>query len=1328
MQRHHWVFLALCFAALPSFAAITGVVMTTDGQPVSGARVSIRPYETTEAARARLLSASPEAGPISFMQTDTKGTFSLESPKDPTVYLSVSARGYEPHQRLIERDEEVGAIALQKSETRKGTVTAGGKPVAGANVIIHYQGYEYLAKTDEKGSYEAPDPKRSRSIAVVHPDYALNDETFMTMTGVSASVLQRTLVAGSAFQGRVVAGEKDTPVAKAMILVDGWPLATTGDDGSFTIAHMPPKWKTIIARKDSLLGQRTNAKEVSAPIRMAKAATVSGRITDAKTRVPIAGAIILLGPRRFGPGSNEAFASSVTDAKGAYSLVVPAGTYMVMANHPGYAAAPADASAAAGQQTSKDVALSPMARVSGVVVDESKRPVVVARLDTENAESAGMRMPRRMMRGGGTEDTISGPDGRFSMRIEPDESLWVRATKRGLPSAKSESMQLTAGERKSGLVLTIPSGIAVNGRAIDAQGKPLSGVSVSAAEAEGGQRGMMMRAFIGMPGAEDDAVRTASDGTFTMRVKEGTYDFTFRREGLAPKTVRAQNISVTSSPMVQATMEPAAEISGRVTRGGAGLENVMIFALAPGADSASATTGTDGSFTLSGLAPGSVRLMVRKEEDFVQETRNVTAPARDVVIDLKAGGRITGRVVEKGSSKPITTFQAGITTSRAGGGMVMMGPPQLRSFTSEDGSFTLDSVPTGATVLTASSPGYASARLNVTVEEGKELTGVELQLDTGVKLTGRVTGANGSALSDVQVRVLPSPTGGFAASGTERASTTDSNGDYSIDGLEAGDESVSFSHAKYSNVQKSVTLKGRETRLDVQLASGGRVTGNVVTEAGAPVGDAHVDAYSSGGFESARTDANGAFEFDSVTPGRYRFSATKTGFADGTVDDVDVSTGAPVRIVMKTGGTIYGRITGLTAQELSLAQVTANSEATYQEGMVDAGGNYRIEGVSAGTVRVQASSGTAMTGSSRRAAAQTVELAAGGSQQVDITFRDDVVISGRVTRNGVPLSSATVNFFPRGNSSRASAGAPTDNDGHYSVGGLDEGEYTVMVNDSQRMNPYTATYQVRGSSTYDIDYKTNALRGRVLDAGTNEPLANVTVQLRNASQTEGPRMTRGGLSDATGAFILDTVPPGSYTLTATKEGFGNEVKELYVGESAPEDLELHLARNSGVTLNVVDARDGRPISARASVYDLQGRVVDESRMSMFGAGGDTGSLKFSVSPGSYTATVSATGYAPRNVSFQSPSTQTVELSPGGTLQVRSKHSGAVRIRLIDANGIPYWRFSNGLPSRELLPSPNTTTFANVATGAYTMQLLDNDVVVDSKRIVVQEGQTATEEI
>ena len=1324
MHRHLCALLAFCFAALPSLGAITGVVMTGDGQPISGARVSIRAFETSEATRSRLLSAAPEAVPLASAQTDAKGTFSLESPKEPTVDLLIYARGYEPVAHTIERDEEVGAVVLQKSEMRKGSVTAAGKGVPNALVIVNYGGYEYFTKTGEQGRYEAPDPKRARGITVIHPDFAVMDERFFSPNGTSPSALQRTLVAGNAFKGTVVSGDQDTPVAKATILVDGWPLAATADDGTFTIAHMPLKWTSLIARKDTLLGQRAFDKALSATIRVAKAATISGRVTDIKTRVPVSGAIVRIGPRRFGPGPDNSVSVS-TDAKGAYSAVVPAGTYMIMASHPGYDMRPADANAVAGQSTSKDIALSALARVSGVVVDEEKRPVVVAVVDTENAQNMRFGGGMRMMRG--NVQTVSGPDGRFSMRVAPDQELWARATKRGFPSAKSDAFSVGSGERKSGVVLIIPSGIAVSGRAIDANGDPLSGVAVTAAEAEGGQR-MMFRTMLGGPSNDDeDAIRTASDGTFTMRVKEGTYDFTFRRDDLAPKTVRGQSVTLSSSPVVEATMEPAVEVTGRVTRSGVGLENVMIMAMVPGTGGATAITGPDGSFTLGGLAPGSVRVMARKADDFVQEQRTVTAPARDVLIEIRPGGRVSGRVIEKGSGKPITTFDAGITTARGGPGMMVMAPPQLKNFTSEDGSFTLDAVPAGAMVLTASSPGYASARLNINVEEGKEVSGVELQLDTGVKLTGRVTGPNGSALSDVQVRLIPSPTGNFATRGMDGSATTDANGEYVLDGLEAGEESVSFSHPKHSSAQKQVTLKGRETRLDMQLTAGGRLSGTVVTESGAPVADAQVEASSGSGFELARTDANGAFEFDSVTAGRYRFRATKTGLPEGILDDVDVTSGTPVRIVMKSGGTIYGRLSGLTAQELAQAQVEAYSGRTSASGTVDANGNYRIEGVAAGTVTVHASSGLSFTGASRRAPSQTVELAAGGSQQVDIAFRGDIVVSGRVMRNGMPVAGGQVSFYPKGNSTRGSGSSAVDSEGRYSVNGLEDGEYTIMVNDSQRGGaPYQTTYQVRGSATHDIDYRTNALRGRVLDRTTNEPLANVNVTLRPTSTApDTPRFARGGITDATGAFIIDSVTAGSYQATATKEGFGNESKEVYVSDSSTPELDFLLGTNVGVKLTVVDGRDGRPLNARAVAFDTQGRVADETRM-IFGGGGDS-SITLNVAPGTYVVTISATGYAPRQLSIQSPSTQnTIALTPGGTVELRSKHNTPMRVRLIDSNGLPYPRYSIMPPSRELLPGTNT--LYNIAAGRYTLQLLNGETVVEAKQLVVMEGQTVAEEI
>jgi hypothetical protein len=63
------------------------------------------------------------------------------------------------------------AIALVKRDTLKGAITAGGKPVANATVVISYEGTDFLTRTDDQGRYQAPDIKHARSITVLHPDY-----------------------------------------------------------------------------------------------------------------------------------------------------------------------------------------------------------------------------------------------------------------------------------------------------------------------------------------------------------------------------------------------------------------------------------------------------------------------------------------------------------------------------------------------------------------------------------------------------------------------------------------------------------------------------------------------------------------------------------------------------------------------------------------------------------------------------------------------------------------------------------------------------------------------------------------------------------------------------------------------------------------------------------------------------------------------------------------------------------------------------------------------------------------------------------------------------
>jgi protocatechuate 3,4-dioxygenase beta subunit len=1000
---------------------------------------------------------------------------------------------------------------------------------------------------------------------------------------------------------------------------------------------------------------------------------------------------------------------------------------MLMAMHPAYELSTLDISAAAGQSATKEIALTPLARVSGVVLNDEKKPVVAAAISAQNAGDGGMgfmNMRAMMMPNAGT---VSGPDGRFSFRVRTDDDLKLRAVKKGFPPATSEAVKLAPGERRGNFVLTIPSGIEVTGKVTDQNGNPLSGVSVMSSPTPNGQRGMVMRMVVGaMPGNDEDTVKTASDGTYSIRVTEGSQDFAFKREGFSTKNVRGKTVSLAGPNVVDATLDPSVEISGRVVRGGAGVEgvNLMSFVFG-GGDSADAVTGPDGSFTLRGLSPGSTRVMIRKEEDLVNEQRQLTAPGRDVVIELPAGIRVSGRVVEKSTKKPVTSFQVGVSTSRSGGGMVMMMPPMLRSVTSDDGSFTLDNVPLGAINFVASAPGYTTTRMNLNVEEGKPITNLEVELDTGVRLFGKITAPDGTALADatVSLAMMGGP-GMNVARATDQRTVTNSSGEYELDALEPGEETIEVSHSKYLPERKTVELKGHEQRLDVQLSAGNRVSGVVVTESGAPVADADVSAFASGGFPSSeKTDASGRFEFDSLSPARYQFSASKAGYVETTMKDVDVAAGTPVRLVLKSGGTIYGSVRGLTAEELTTTTVEARGAESNATATVDANGAYRLEGVPAGTVSVRA----VMMGrgfSSRKVSpSQVIEMAPGASRQLDLEYRSDTVIQGRVRRNGQPLSGASVMFFPKpGSTQQTSASTTTDEQGNYSVSGLENGEYTVMVNDMQRFTSHSTTYEVRGSATFDIDHNAYTLRGRVVNAATGDPLNEARVQLRGSSNSVMRFADRVVMTDMNGTFSLDLVSPGSYLITADKQSFGNEARDITITDRPMDDLELRLQPGEGATLKVVDPRDGRALRAQVVVFDMQGRVMNNGRAFMFGD--DNASDTIPLAAGQYQATVSAFGYGTRQVSLSSPSTQTIALTPAARLAIHSKHSEQLTVRLVDSNGWLYPRWSAIPPSAQLLPSPATTTIDNLGAGTYTLQLIgQGGAVLDSKQVMVAEGQT-----
>jgi protocatechuate 3,4-dioxygenase beta subunit len=1310
-------------SSLSAAAAITGTVITSDGAAISGAKVSLFAPETPAARRLRTLSKTPDRAPLVSVTTGSTGTFSLDTPKgQPLFDVRIEAAGYAPSSVRVLPDEEIGAEPLAAAPKKIGTITAGGKPVAGATVVWAGGEAEALAQTDANGKYSLPDPEKwATRVMVIHPDFAPLEEAtgpFGDKKGVD-----RVLNAGVVVKGKVVAADGTTPVAKAAIMVDNWPLEISGEDGSFTLAHAPKEWAEVKAAASERAAARSRTKG-DLTLKLAKPASVAGVARDGKTQQPLNGVEIRLsttGPNGMLGGS------AFTDAKGNYSIspVVP-GIYQLSAMRPGYSQQPLSVSVTAGQAQQKVVFLQERARVSGTVVDEDKRPVAGVRLTARNnSRDPGLMMIGRFNQGGGAS---SGPDGRYVVRgTDPGPEVVVDAARRGLPSARTAAMKLVAGEKKTGVNVVIPRGISFAGTVTDPQGKPLSGVSIDAAEAEGGggfpggniQRRLMISAN---RGGDDQLVRTGSDGKFSMKLKEGTYDVSFKREGFAVKNLRGQQVNATTKP-VEVKLDLGVEITGRVTRGGMPVENVNVGAMSQDGFN-NTQSGPDGTFHITDLTPGQYMLTVNKFDAFIQTMRSIAAPATDVNIELPSGGRISGHVVDKSTHQPVTAFQAGVTTSRGGGGMMVMMPPMTRQFTSDDGSFTLENVPPGQTQLVVNAAGYTTGRMaGLTIEDGKSLDSVEVGLETGVKLTGRVTGPDGAPLSGVTVREDAMAPGGRvmrASFGGEGAIVTDPNGEYTMDALEPGEKTLMFNLSGYLGETKTVTLSSKETRLDVQLSTGKPVSGQVVSEAGGPVGDVTVAASSAAegfGQRSVHTDANGNFQFEGLAPGHYTFTASKPGFASGVIRDFDIALGAPVRVIMKSGGIITGHVTGLTDREIGTATVQANgSGGGNASAAVDSSGNYRIEGAPTGTVRVSARTGQMFGAGSKSTAVKSVQVEGGATVTADLEFKTDTVIRGRVTRNGRPLASAMVAFFPKAGRAQTTASTSTDGSGGYEVTGLDAAQYSVQIVDMDRITPFTTTYEVKGSGTFDIDATGASVHGRVVDSTSGQAVVDAHVEIRGRG-TEGFLAGRGAQTDANGNFSIESVSAGAYAATVEKSGYGSDTKDLNVGNS-DSDLQFSIAASSGVTLNVVDARDQRLLAANVTVVDAQGRQIDSPFMRFT----NPQPVKLTLAPGIYKITVSAQGYAPRTMTITAPSEQNVALSPGGSLLVRSKASTMVMARLIDAAGNTYTRGPFAAPMIQLNPTPGTTLVPNIVSGVYTLQVLDGDRVVKSTTVNIVDGQ------
>jgi len=671
------------------------------------------------------------------------------------------------------------------------------------------------------------------------------------------------------------------------------------------------------------------------------------------------------------------------------------------------------------------------------------------------------------------------------------------------------------------------SGGSISGTVTNSSGHDLAGICVVATE--------VSRVGFG-------SSTTKSNGTYTMtRLSAGTYIVEFLSCGGTTSYVtqwyKDEGSSATATPVavgagntpgVNAKMIQAGSISGIVkSGGGAGLSDLCVLADGLGTSSGSAgnaLTGSNGGYTITGLAPGSFAVEFENcgpsgnwapqwyhgQAQYTTSTAVPVTSAHDTKITtaiMQPGGEITGKLTNS-SGAGVSGACVYVATDN-GADYNYSGNP-----TGSDGTYTFANLPTDAySVLYF--PGCGSGPADryfagesvvskanpVSVVAGTVTTEVDQTLVTGGSITGRVVNSADTPLS--RICVTATSTAVF-----ETAVTT-SDGSYILPGLLPTSYTIEFSACgntgnyapqwfdgqPSSTSAKKVTVTNETTtpNIDATLETGGILAGTVMNAGSKPESGVCILAVAKkAGFlgGSAFSAPNGRYAISGLDTASYVVSFSIAGcgnpgnlapqvykasssFAGATAVPVKLgksTTGIDAHLL--SGGIISGAVKNTAGSALGGICVKADGSLVSVDTTTEPNGTYAIDGLSSGTYTVSFSTGCGNDGNflfqyykgkANLGTASAVRVTAGKlTPGIDATLAAGGTLSGTVTGLGKALLGMCVEA-----DGPAVGTAETSITGAYSVSGLPSGKYAVEVSTTCADAPYGnwLTQYYKGSSS-----------------------------------------------------------------------------------------------------------------------------------------------------------------------------------------------------------------------------------------------------------------------
>ncbi|MCA9648390.1 MAG: carboxypeptidase regulatory-like domain-containing protein [Myxococcales bacterium] len=600
--------------------------------------------------------------------------------------------------------------------------------------------------------------------------------------------------------------------------------------------------------------------------------------------------------------------------------------------------------------------------------------------------------------------------------------------------------------------------------------------------------------------------------------------------------------------------------------------------------------------------------------------------ARDELgIERLAPRVVTGLVARESDGKGVPGAVVLLTRKAiTQGGSAQPGQPPapLHAVTDDAGEFSLESVPPGRYVISATAAGYLPGQRNdVHILGGRQDQRVTLTLAAGGhRLSGTVSDIGGGPIEEVLVSVNDMESGNlFGVRFAPPATLTDEEGHYELY-LPNGSYVLNTFHPDYVGAVRITQIMDGPRTEDLELVPGASIEGVVVARgSGKPIGDAIVTFMdgrngNTGAFRinisadgrMVRTDAKGRFHLQGVQPGVAQVEARATGFGSREAVAVPVGIGETVtgiELELDEAFTVSGFVVPKDDLEGAVEGVMVGAYSlsppslTVAVAPTDADGYFEILGMPPGNYTVGALGEEMLPNISGAA------VVLRDADVTDVLVKMDVGhrIRGRVEPAALAKVSLSIDMGEMSLGkildavSVAFARTTADATGAFDLGPVADGKYTLIA-DAPDGSHAELEVEVAGSDLEGLVLPLESrasVSGVVVDAtGAPQPGLTVRFQAVDGQSMDLGKMMRGPFGDGG----VPTGDDGSYVARGLEAGRYSVIVRDQKARAIPWADDGEATEPSPLVVEVVEGvdRSGLELRVQARSGVLAGTVVDAS--------------------------------------------------------------------------------------------------------------------------------------